>query len=65
MGMKYIRDSYGVPAKRGGRIKFSPYIGEDPVFGVIVGSKNRYLCVRMDGELHTKELHPKWKVEYL
>jgi hypothetical protein len=59
MSMDYIRKYYGVPAKRGGRIKF----GNDP--GTIVGSVDCHLRVRLDGAKRTIRIHAVWAVEYL
>ena len=59
--MKYIRDFYGVPAKRGGRI----YFAYDGSYGTIVAAKNARLRVRFDGESRIDSIHPTWAVEYL
>jgi hypothetical protein len=69
MSIQYIRDTYGVPAKRGGRIRFtgndgSEYPGEG-IEGVIVGTRNARLRVRFDGSKRIESLHPTWMVEYL
>lgn len=76
MSMEYIRKTYMVPAKRGGRVEF-----EDDMYafiygfladpkkrwrqGAIVGSSGQYLRVRFDGEDVIKTIHPTWKVSYL
>lgn len=60
--MKYIRDHYRVPAKRGGRIRFTGGMS-GAVEGVIVGSRGQYLRVRFGDDIAT--LHPTWEVEYL
>ena len=57
MTMQWIRDHYGVPAKRGGRVKF---FGTE---GTII-SATHYLYVRMDDGRKVL-LHPTWEVEYL
>lgn len=62
----YVRSYYGVPAHKGGRIRFH-YNGED---GTIVGFDGQYLVVAWDssaGEAAkaASRLHPTWKVEYL
>jgi len=57
--MEYIRKYYGVPAKRGGRIKFK---GKP---GTIVGSDRSYLRIRFDGEKAIYTYHPTWEIEYL
>ena len=41
MSMKYIRDYYGVPAKRGGIIEYTG--GKSPVRGVITGADGAWL----------------------
>ena len=61
MGMKSIRDYYGVPARRGGRVRFTP----DGRSGVIVGSRGAYLRVRMDRDKQVGSYHPTWCLQYL
>lgn len=63
MSLDYIRDHYGVPARRGARIQYTG--GGYTARGTVVGARNQYLRVRFDGaeEIHT--LHPTWKVEYI
>jgi hypothetical protein len=63
MTMQYIRDYYGVPAKRGAEIKYrgEPY--------VIVGSSGHYLRAKKltllgEPRLKVVTLHPTWEVEY-
>ena len=60
--MNYIRNYYGVPAKRGARI----YYTHAKKYGTIVGSKGAYLRIRMDGEGGAGGLyHPTWCIQYL
>lgn len=62
MSLDYIRDHYAVPAKRGGRIRFT---GSSPAQdGRILGAKGQYLSVRFD-DGSKGILHPTWEVEYL
>jgi hypothetical protein len=63
--MQYIRDTYKVPAKRGGRVKFTGNPHNRPQFGTIVGSDGARLRVRMDEEKNTFSYHPDWEIEYL
>jgi len=67
MSMAWIRKHYGVPAKRGVRVRYSGDIGGVSHDGVIVASRYPYIRVRMPtfhgGKIST--LHPTWKVEYL
>ena len=58
--IEYVRNTYNVPAKCGGRIRF-----ERRKEGTIVGAKQGRLRVRFDGETFVKFLHPTWQVEYL
>lgn len=63
--MHYIRKRYGVPAKRGARIRFTPSRNESSE-GTIVGSRGTYLRVRFDNDpKHIATLHPTWEVTYL
>ena len=61
--MKYIRDYYGVPAKRGARIRYTG--SPEPISGTVVAARDARLHVRLDGIKHIARLHPTWEVEYL
>lgn len=63
MSMKYIRRTYGVPAKRGVRVEFTDSTGS--VFGTIVGSSGQYLRIRWDHSGRTSNIHPTWNMVYL
>jgi hypothetical protein len=74
MSMAYIREYYGVPAKRGARIlydgdslaKFIMGFMYHPKPGTVVAAKGNYIRVRFDS--NPKEivtLHPTWNVRYL
>jgi hypothetical protein len=63
MSMKYIRDTYKVPAKRGGRVIYSGN-GKD-VGGVITGTDGVRLRIRLDGDKFSCRFHPAWKIKYL
>jgi hypothetical protein len=58
--MEYIRKCYGVPAKRGGHVIYS-----GSRYGVIVGSKGKYLRIRLDGETRIKSYHPTYLLTYI
>jgi hypothetical protein len=62
--MKYIRETYGVPAKRGGRLEYMASDGE-LMEGTITGSAGPYLRVRLDGNKHSGRFHPTWRLKYL
>ena len=58
MTAKYVRDYYGVPAKRGMRIVV------DGIPGTIVGFDDARLRVRLQGVKGIQSAHPTWRVEY-
>lgn len=60
MSMDYVRRYYGVPAKRGGRIRFD-YDGSE---GTITRA-TAHIWVRFDGVKWSVPLHPTWMVTYL
>ena len=58
----YVRKTYGVPAKRGMRVR---YYGEGRnEFGTITSSSGGYVNVRLDGWKHPMPFHPTWMLEY-
>jgi hypothetical protein len=66
MSMEYIRRHYGVPAKRGGRVRFAPYGNRYLACeGVIVGSRGSFLRIRMGEETRSGLYHPTYDLEYL
>ena len=64
MSMQHIRDYYGVPAKRGARVK---YTWRNPGrLGTVVGSRSQYLRVRFDDEPKRIEtVHATWELEFV
>lgn len=61
--LDYISKSYGVPAKRGGRVE---YTGDrEPKLGTIMGATGAHLTIRLDGEKYSHPYHPTWKLRYL
>lgn len=63
--LQYIRNYYGVPARRGARIRFLWPDPEQPRTGTVIGARDALLRVRMDGERRTRLLHPTWRIEWL
>lgn len=63
MSLQYIRDTYGVPAKCGGRVAFTGDGTRQE--GTIVSARGQYLRVRMDVDGFVSVLHPTWKLEFL
>jgi hypothetical protein len=59
MSMRYIRDYYGVPAKRGIRVV------ADGNRGVIRGARGQHLRLRLDGDQRLTTWHPTWQMIYL
>lgn len=66
MSMNYIRDTYQVPAKRGGRITYHDQGTGKALRCTIVGAKGQYLRVRADGHgpLCILTLHPTQNIDY-
>jgi hypothetical protein len=63
MSMDYIRRQYGVPAKRGARVRYTG--GLSPAEGRITSARGPHIRVRLDGEKRSDVYHPTWKIEYL
>lgn len=61
--MQYIRDTYGVPAKRGARVEYTG--GKEPRLGTITGTGGCGILIRLDGEKTSSPYHPTWKLRYL
>ncbi len=63
MSMDYIRNTYGVPAKRGGRVEYTNGKGEVRA-GTITGVDGQYLRIRLDGQPYSNNYHPTWNLKY-
>lgn len=63
--MRRIREFYSVPAKRGGRVRYT--FGGASREGTITGTTRTqmYLRVRLDGDKYPRPFHPTWHLEYL
>ncbi|MGN6539097.1 MAG: hypothetical protein ACTHKQ_25650 [Mesorhizobium sp.] len=63
--MEYIRKTYNVPAKRGGRVIYTG--GKTPEYGTITSARNGRLYIRLDGMKYTHPLpfHPTYELRYL
>ena len=64
MSMDYIRTTYGVPAKRGGRIAYGCE-GIGLRTGTIIGSRGGYLRIRLDGDKVARNYNPDWNMIYM
>lgn len=61
--MEYVRKTYDVPAKVGGRVEYL-YV-EPPLEGTIVGATNSgRLRIRIDGKPKAWTFHPTWMLRY-
>ena len=76
MSMEYIRKTYGVQAKRGGRVRYTPrknsgdyastmIEAKPPRLGTITGADGARLRIRLDGDKRAMPYHPTWGIEYL
>lgn len=63
MSMQEIRDSYGVPAKRGAHIEFTDTNGHNWQ-GVIRSARYGRIRVKFDGLKEVSILHPTWNIRY-
>lgn len=63
MSMDYIRKTYSVPAKRGGRVEYTGCGAVER--GTITSADGAYLCIRLDGAKQAAHFHPTWKLRYL
>lgn len=67
MSMDWIRAHYGVPAKRGACVEYTPCEGskDEPRFGTITGTSGPHILVRLDGDKHSRPYHPVWQLRYI
>jgi hypothetical protein len=62
--MDYVRRYYGVPARRGGRVRLGAGFAKAGYEGTITRATH-YIWVRLDGARHATPFHPTWELEYL
>lgn len=63
MSIAWVRKTYRVPAKRGGRVEYTGCGKRE--FGVILGASGGHLSIRLDGVKHAMPFHPTWELRYL
>lgn len=63
MSMEWIRKTYGVPAKRGGRVKYTG--SKVAEYGTIKSATGGRLNIQLDGWKFAVPFHPTWELEYL
>lgn len=64
MSMDYIRKTYGVPAKRGGRVIYTGSALHKAIGGTIKSARGGYLMILLDGHKYPQTFHPTWCLEY-
>ena len=64
MSIAQIRKQRGIKCKVGQRVRYTGTPSE-PCEGVIVGTYNGYLRIRLDGERYAGIYHPTWELEFL
>lgn len=69
MNMEYIRKTYNVPAKRGGRLMYTDSDGVKFYCTIKSATSSGHLKVLVDdripGYRGRMKLHPTWNVEYM
>jgi hypothetical protein len=65
MSMARIRKCYGVPAKRGMRVRYTGDGKDKPQLGTITSARGYQLRIRLDGYKISHIFHPTWELEYL
>ena len=63
--MERIRQAYGVPAKKGGRVVWLENDGQRRTMGTITGTRGKYIRIRLDGANYSQNYHPIYCLEYL
>lgn len=61
--MEYVRNRYGVPARRGGRVEYTGCGKKE--LGAIRSASDGRLNIQLDGIKHTMPFHPTWELRYL
>ncbi|MFJ3047014.1 hypothetical protein ACIPEN_14380 [Herbaspirillum chlorophenolicum] len=63
MSFDYIRETYRVPAKFGGRIEYTG--NGTPQLGTITGVDDAHLLIKLDDAKRPAKFHPTWEMRYL
>jgi hypothetical protein len=69
----YIRRTYGVPAREGGRVRYMLPVRTTAEAmgprayreGTILTARNAYVLVLLDGDAFPRPFHPTWNLTYL
>jgi hypothetical protein len=59
----YINQTYGVSARKGGRVEYTG--NKTPQLGTIVGVDGPHLLIKLDGDKISRPYHPDWELRYL
>lgn len=62
-GLEWVRSSYGVPARRGGRVEYTGK-GKSQM-GTITGASGSHILIRLDEVGFPQPFHPTWSLRYL
>ncbi len=65
MTIAWIRRTYGVPARVGGRVEYTGEGPDKPELGTITSASGGHLRIRLDGQKHSLPFHPTWRLRYL
>lgn len=65
MSLDYIRNQYGVPAKKGARVEYTGDRSKGTQLGVVTGAQGGHVLIRIDGEKASLPYHPTWELKYL
>lgn len=63
MSIEYIRETYKVPAKIGGRVRYTG--SACAMLGTITGTRSAHIIVKLDEKEDARPFHPTWEMEYL
>lgn len=64
MSLDWIRRNYLVPARRGARVAYDGTMGK-PRHGTVVGARQQYLKILIDGDTKPGLYHPTWMIRFL
>jgi hypothetical protein len=64
MSLDWIRRNYLVPARRGARVAYDATMGA-PRHGKVVGARQQYLKILMDGDAKPGLYHPTWMIRFI
>ena len=63
--MDYVRKTYGVPAKRGGRVEYTDIRGQKFKGTIHSAESCGRLRILLDGHRWADSYHPTWNLVYL